>query len=288
MVDEKKNITDTDPESEIVAGQQLIRQRIAKEKERIKKLAAKSRKFRITVFTTLSLLIGGISWYFLSPVSKVGSINISGDSFLSREYIQQITGINEDSRFLLMIPIINEIKGESSPLIKNLKIRRGSDHAVFIEVEEMPIVGYIFDDKLEIMLGNGKRTDFVPGSIRNLALLPMFMGIEDEKASEIACGMALLQRDLLVRISEVRDFALSYDTNMVKFVMDDNYRVYTPIAGIEMLNQYLQILKTTTSPYRCILMDTGNNVAILTDCQQLEKMYQEMQNREQSPQPETS
>ena len=187
-------------------------------------------------------------------------------------------GISTNSEYMMVISSLAERKGENSPLIEDLKITKGPRHSIVISVKETPIVGYRYDDRMELVLGDGTFVEFESKYIKQLALLPMFMSMEEEKIIKAAKEMAKLELNTLIRISEVRDFALSYDENMVKFVMDDTYRIYCPIDGITLVDNYLQIIKNSTSKYKCIHIESINEVAIMRNCEELETMYETYKN----------
>lgn len=283
---DERNLHEDDEDSEVVAGQQLIRQAIDREASKIRELARQHRLSKVLIAVTAALVIIIAVMYAVSGLADVKDIRINGNDLLSREYVMEATGINDDSLYTFMIPMINEIKGSSSPLIKKLKVTKGKGHTVSIEIQEEDIVGYRYEDRMELILGNGKTVEYSSRYLKNLAALPMFWKIPEEDVVAIAGEMARLDLDMLVRIAEVHDFALSYDANMVKFVMDDGYRVYCSVTGIDMLNQYLEIIRTSTSKYRCILMDKSNNVAILRDCQELEKQYEETRQKDEPAAPQ--
>lgn len=275
MVDNKDRIEGFEADTELEAGQKLVKQTLDFEKARVVFMAKRKRNSRLLLLGVLFLSFLVIAAYTLSSISNVRSIKISGNSFLSDKYIAELVGIDADSKYMFIVPILKESKASGSPLIKEVRVLKRKNNSIVINVTENKIVGYQYESSMQLVLGDGSLLPFESRYVKNLALLPMFMGLEQEKLLRVAVEMAKLETDILVRISEVRDYALSYDNDMVKFVMEDGYTIYSSVAGIEMLNQYLGILKNTSSKYRCILMDRVNNVAILRDCAELEALYRD-------------
>ncbi len=275
MVDLDSGVEELQEESEVEAGQEVIRQTIAFENAKKKFQANKKKYSRLLVLITILMIILVSTVYLISPISNVKSVKINGNNVLADEYIRKVTGIDYNTKYVFLISPVKQAKANSSELIDNCEITKGRNHTVVINVDENSIVGYQYEDKMELILGDGRAIEFESNYIKNLALLPMFMSVPEDKLSRIATELGKLKFDTMVRISEVRDFALSYDYDMVKFVMEDGYSVYCSINGIDMLDQYLEILKNTSSKHKCILMDTSNNVAILRDCKELESLYQD-------------
>lgn len=259
-------------QQEVEAGINIIRQKVDLEKTR-KKLKAKKKLY--SIFALLGI-IGALLLmcviYILLPGSNVRSVKIINNNYLSDEYIQELTGISTKSEYVLLFPSLKAFKASRSPLVNGVKIERGSNKTVIIDVDENPIMGYRYNNGMELVLGDGSIIRFDQKYIKGLTILPMFMNVGDDKVSQVAIAMSKLDFDTISRIAEVRDFSLSYDSNMVKFIMDEGYAVYSSIDGIPLLKNYIDIITTTTSPNKCIYLDYDHNNAIVRNCQEMEKM----------------
>ena len=259
-------------QQEVEAGINIIRQKVDLEKAK-KKL--KARKKLYSIFALLGI-IGALLLicviYILLPGSNVRSVKIVNNNYLSDEYIQELTGISTRSEYVLLFPSLKAFKASRSPLVNGVKIERGPNKTVIIDVDENPIMGYRYTEGMELVLGDGSIIKFDQKYIKGLTILPMFMNVQDDKVAQVAIAMSRLDFDTISRIAEVRDFSLSYDTNMVKFIMDEGYAVYSSIDGIPLLKNYIDIITTTTSPNKCIYLDYDHNNAIVRNCQEMEKM----------------
>ena len=273
--------------SEEEAGKQLLREKI-----NFKKAAAAFRK-RKKLFSLLLIvgviavvvLVGGI--YLAGSRSNVRSIRIVNNDFLSDEYILKITDVSLDDKYLLLFPTIKEMKARESKLIEDISIKRGPDHSVIITVTEADIIGYRYDDRMELLLGDGSAVSFESGSIRSLSMLPMLIKVPEEKLKRVAEQFAQLDYDILTRISEVRDYALSYDDDMVKLVMDDGYKVYGNINDLPLMSYYLGVIRNASSnPNMCLYIDRVNNVFQLRSCSELDQMYENYLNPVPTEKPE--
>ena len=288
-------VTDQEGETESQAARRLIKEKITDEqqqKAQVKKNKRNRILKRLGIVAAVALL-----WFLfsLTDLSKVKSIKVINNTYLSDEYILSKAGLSYKSHYLTLFPSFRETMAKSSPLIKDIEIERGPQRSVIVTVEENNIVGYRYEEKMELVLSDGSFVEFKGEYIKNLSLLPMFMSVPEEKTVRIAKELSKLEGDILVRIAEIRDFALSYDADMVKFVMDNNYKVYCSVDGIHLMKEYMEIIKNTTTKTACIQLDTVNNVAIVTDCKEIETMYQEYlhgsepveQPEETTPQPES-
>ena len=259
-------------QQEVEAGINIIRQKVDLEKAR-KKLIARKKVYSILLLAGIIGMIGLMFFiYLLSPASNVRSVKIINNNYLSDEYIQELTGISTKSEYVLLFPGFKEYKASRSPLINDIRITRGANKTVIIDVDENPIMGYRFKDKMELVLGDGSIIKFDQKYVKGITILPLFMNVKDEKVVQVATQMNRLDFDTVSRIAEVRDFSMSYDSDMVKFVMDDGYEVYTTLDGIPLLVNYLDIITTTTSPNRCIYLDYDHNNAIVRNCREIEKI----------------
>lgn len=266
-----KNIQES--ETEVEAGKEFIKETLTLE-EAAKRLARKKIwHSRLLVVGIIVAIVGCIIGYLISDLSNVRSVKVINNSFLSAEYVMDQSGISTESDFILIFPKIKELSLRSDPLIKDVKITRGPNHSVIIDVTENSIVGYRYEEKMQLILGDGSFVDFKSKYISNLSLLPMFMSVPEEKIKMVAERLAELDPEVVMRISEVRDYALSYDENMIKFVMEDGYAVYSSMDGISYLKDYLSIIKNTGSSNKCIYFDTENKVAVMRSCSELEELY---------------
>ena len=266
-----KNIQES--ETEVEAGKEFIKETLTLE-EAAKRLARKKIwHSRLLVVGIIVAIVGCIIGYLISDFSNVRSVKVINNSFLSAEYIMDQAGISTESDFIFIFPKIKELSLRSDPLIKDVKITRGPNHSVVIDVTENGIVGYRYEEKMQLILGDGSFVDFKSKYISNLSLLPMFMSVPEEKIKMVAERLAELDPEVVMRISEVRDYALSYDENMIKFVMEDGYAVYSSMDGISYLKDYLSIIKNTGSSNKCIYFDTENKVAVMRSCSELEELY---------------
>ena len=275
----KDEIRENEPVTEEEAGKQLIRDSLNLEKAKLAFLKRKKLNSRLLVVGIIAVIAAILAIYFAGDGSNVRSVKVVDNRYVSGKYIEQLSGITLDSEYVLIVPKVVEMKLADSPLIESASVIRGANHSVVISVKEASIVGYRYDDKMELIMGDGSAITFDSSYISNLSMLPMFIKVPEEKTASIAGQLAKLDEDIFSRIVEVRDFALSYDSNMVKLVMEDGYRLYGSIDDLPLMDYYLGVIKNASdNPNMCLYIDRVNNVFQLRSCKELEDLYQQYLN----------
>ena len=256
---------------ELQAGLDVLMEKLDFEKAAKKLKSRRTLYSRLVIIGLVLLIVGSLALYFFSSASNVRSVKVVNNHYLSDEYIQELTGISTDSKYLLLFTSFNGYKAEDSPLIKDIRVEKGGNRSVVIYVEENTIMGYRYTDKMELVLGDGEIIPFESRYIFSLAILPMFMIGDNDRTIAIAKEMNNLDTDIISRISEIKEYSMSYDPNMVKFVMDDGYRIYTSLDGVKYIAEYLKIITSSSSKHSCIFIDPDHQMAVIRDCKDLEQ-----------------
>ncbi len=279
----KEEIRENEPETEEEAGKKLIRDSLNLEKAKLAFLKKQKINSRLLIVGIIAIIAAVLAIYFASSGSNVRSVKVVDNRYVSSKYIEELSGITLDSEYVLIVPKVIEMKLADSPLIESASVLRGANHSVVISVKETPIVGYRYDEKMELILSDGSTIPFDSSYIKNLSMLPMFIKVPEEKTKAVAEKLAALDEDIFSRIVEVRDFALSYDSNMIKLVMEDGYRLYGAIDDLHLMSYYLGVIKNASdSPNMCLYIDRVNNVFQLRNCKELEDLYQQYLNPQTS------
>ncbi|MBQ1878542.1 MAG: FtsQ-type POTRA domain-containing protein [Erysipelotrichaceae bacterium] len=272
------DVVEEDLPSEEEAGQEIILQKLNLEKAR-KELSERKKLLTVAVLTGILMIFAVIFMlYMFSPVSNVKNIRVVGNYYLSDQYILEQCGLSTDSKYVLLFAPFKEGDAEKSPLINKVHISRDKNMTVVVTVEENRLMGYRYDKKMELILADGSFIPFDGTYLKNLSLLPMYISMKEEKIRQVVEQLVKLDDDIVSRISEVKDFALSYDNNMVKFTMDDNYKVICSLNAVPLMKDYMQIVINTTSKMGCIYFDAASSTAVVRDCKELEKMQEDYLN----------
>ncbi|MBR0136834.1 MAG: hypothetical protein IJM15_00270 [Erysipelotrichaceae bacterium] len=235
------------------------------------------RKKLKAVIAMALIVIFLIAVYVISPDSKVKNINITGNYFLSDGYILEKCGIGYDDNFLFLFP---GKRKTDDPLISSIRISKVKNNCVNIAVQENTIVGYILTGEgkatvTSLLLKDGSMVRLEPSKIKSLALIPFIDGFTgDEEFEKLAQQLSQIDEAVLYRVSEIKKNPLSYDADMVKFLMDDGYAIYCNIRNLAYLNNYFEIVARYKSSYGCILIDDLTSTAVSIACDSIDRPQQ--------------
>ncbi|MBQ9840211.1 MAG: hypothetical protein IJO78_01310 [Erysipelotrichaceae bacterium] len=233
-----------------------------KKKRRIKRIA------RILLVFVVIAAISSI--YFMMDASKVKSIRVEHDSYLSEEYILDKANITYDSRYLLIFSPIVEFVMERDACIKNANVKHVKNQGIVIDVEEEQAVGYFWDDEqLRLLLGNGKTMKMSSSYYSVLKSLPFIKDTNsglDSKA--LANELSKLDYKIISNIAEIWNYTSSYDQNMIRLIMADGHQVFTNIDAIALLQNYNYITENLNKK-ACLVLDLQQNVAYTQSCNEL-------------------
>lgn len=224
-------------------------------KKNIKKV--KKRKIRFgRIFLVLIILF--LLFYLLANIFKfpIKNIYVKGNNILSDQEIIEITQIeNYPSIFSKSS---NEMKKrlEKNIYIKKAKITKKYLREVHITIEDNYPLFYDSDKKKTILLNKKKTTEklnapllinYVPDTIYNLFL---------EK-------MSSLDYDTIKRISEIKYDPNEVDEERFLLTMSDGNYVYLTLEKFEVINNYVDIIKTFNNKKGILYLDSGEYFKIM-------------------------
>lgn len=224
-------------------------------KKNIKKV--KKRKIRFgRIFLVLIILF--LLFYLLANIFKfpIKNIYVKGNNILSDQEIIEIVQIeNYPSIFSKSS---NEMKKrlEKSIYIKKAKITKKYLREVHITIEDNYPLFYDSDKKKTILLNKKKTTEklnapllinYVPDTIYNLFL---------EK-------MSSLDYDTIKRISEIKYDPNEVDEERFLLTMSDGNYVYLTLEKFEVINNYVDIIKTFNNKKGILYLDSGEYFKIM-------------------------
>ena len=241
---------------------------IKKEKQQKKKKRRYKRFARIALIFVVIVAIFSI--YFMMDASKVKSIRVEHDSYLSEEYILNKANITYDSRYLLVFSPFVEFMMERDACIKNANIKHVNNQGIVIDVEEEQAVGYFWDnEQLRLLLGNGKTMKISSSYYSVLKSLPFIKDTNSGLDSKtLAIELSKLDYKIISNIAEIWNYTSSYDQNMLRLIMADGHQVFTNIDAIALLQNYNYITENLNKK-ACLVFDLQQNVAYTQSCNEL-------------------
>lgn len=228
--------------------------------------AAKKRCFLIGIFLSLILLV---VLYFLSSYSNVYHITVEGNIYLKEQDIIKLSGLSEESKYLLVIPDVVEKRISDSSFIEDVSVEKKDDRLIKITVNEVKQVGYIFEDGMSsVLLIDGKRVELNSGTYYLIEKLPLIEGYNKDQLVDILRGFKNIEYKTINEISEIHRYPFSYDDNMMEIIMRDGNYCFVSWTGLKMLDEYYRIVSGIDSSLGnvCIYLDELTNSGYTSIC----------------------
>ena len=221
------------------------------------------KKKKLRVFRLLLLLIVcgglffGVYFYLKLPVTN---LIVSDNSYLSDDYILELSGLKDYPSFWLTSMRKSEKKLEKSSYIREAKIKRGFYHVLTIEVVENRALfskendsgKIVFEDGQTVTVGN----DFMFRIPRLLNYVP------DDKYDGFIKGMKNIDDNILAKISDIEYVANELDKERFLLYMDDGNMVYLTLTKFNMINYYNDVLEQLEDRKGILYLDNGNHFQI--------------------------
>lgn len=219
----------------------------------------------IKLLCALSLVLFGVLIYFFSDDSRIRALSVSGNYYYTPQQIYSIAGISSGSRILFEPSFLMEQRLESDPLIEQADVRV-SGQSVSIDVKEKLIIGYYVRDGQNFVLCSDGQS--IPAEnvmdMKNLIHVPLLADLSDETMQMICSQFQdypeYLNREILEKIAEILPWSESYDSNMLKLIMQDGNSVFTSIDSLHMISRYQLLLTELQGEDVCLLLDGSNDI----------------------------
>lgn len=239
--------------------------------EKIKETRKKNRKEKakkiLRIIVVLSILVMITFMYLQTSISKIKTINVIGNSLLTKEEILTQAEIAINDYYVLQIPFVLENRLKKHYLIDDAKVKWHLDRSITIEVTEEKSFGYRFDDKPYIILRDNTMIEMDETNLHLLPHLPFIKGFDsDELQKELIESFSDVNEEMLLNVSEIHQFAKSYDDKMVRIYMNDGNQVFASFQSVYQLNHYYDILKLLNGYNNCIYIDELSKEAYTSDC----------------------
>ena len=215
----------------------------------------------------LSVILLVVS-YFLLPSSKVKALSVVGNNYLDKGYIEKLSGVNYSSRYFLVFPGMTANKIKQDPQIKNASVRLLPENVVQIVVEEEQPVGYRYEEKGSvILLENGNKVELTSEKMGMISRLPFIDGfVEEEQTQQLIKALASIDKKILEEITEVRQYSLDYDDEVMMIQMREGGYFFTTYYLIDSINYYHDMYVRLKDKNACIYADANERVVGARAC----------------------
>lgn len=256
--------------------------------EKIVSAAKKKRKRRIrrrlkSMIVVCAFIALGI-FYLMSDMSHVKSLTVIGNHVYTDAMILEKAHLNYESNFVLTSSWWTERQLKKDELIEDVKISKNLQGGLEIDVTEKMVIGYLQEDIHSLLIqGQGliQLKEMDESLIRNI---PRISGLNKEEMVKLDEAFEKVESEYVHMISEIVPFATSYDSQMVQLVMLDGNRVNTTYRGIELINNYKDILAQLEGTHVCLYVDefSGNIIKENGDCSNASKAEETPTNAEET------
>ena len=240
---------------------QVLRLRKDKRKRKLK------RKIKVVLILFVMLLIAG---YFVSDISRVHDINMTGLQEVSKDDIEKSISVHEGDIVLFVNTGKIEDEIAKMPFIKKVKVTKSLLGSVQIEVEEAQKVAYcVIDKKTYVIdeLGNVSETDD-KDLIASLQSTPQITKFKDlQLLKEFAKKYVNIPEIIKSQTSDIIYDPQKADETRLKFIMDDGKILYLRIEDmVEQLNKFDYEANKEVYKDKCVFSFEGNYV-YMKDCE---------------------
>lgn len=220
--------------------------------------------FRVSLLLATLVLIG---YYLLSDLSLVKQIQIDGLTYLTKDQVLAQSTITYQSRYPFVLAANVEKALLQNPLIENVKVTHQDFGGIRIVVTERVPIGYRYIEQAEILFTDGTVAPMDETMTALVARIPLITGfLESEQLADLAKAFKNVQPRMISQISEINQYAISYDPNMIRLTMQDGHQFFSSYYSLDVINQYHDIVSALKKQNACIYVDEMTKTAYTQLC----------------------
>lgn len=222
------------------------------EKNMVKKRKLNLKRVLVLIFSLFIVFF--LLYLFLTR--KIENIYIYNNSILSDQEIIDTSKLRNYPSYILRTKssIVSELL--KNKFIKNVEVDKKRFKEIHIYIEEYKPIFY---DEInnKTILENGIEADL------NIELPILINDIEEQYYIKLVEKMALVNSDVLIKISEIKYEPNNIDKERILLTMNDRNYVYLTLYTFEKINNYNNILPTLEGKRGILYLDSGNYFEIL-------------------------
>lgn len=224
-------------------------------KRKVKKKRRRLKIKNIIIFLITIILIGNLIYIFLT--SPIKNIYVIGNNILKDEEIIKESNIESYPSFILTNNIIIKKKLLKNQYIEEVKINKKWWGKIYINIKEYTPICTIKDTN-KIILSNGIQID----NTKNIDEIPFLMNDNKENYDNFVKKFSLVNKEVLLQISEINYSPTEVDNNRYYLSMNDGNYVYITLTKIKRLNKYNEIKEEMNGKKGIIYLDSGNYIEV--------------------------
>lgn len=243
-------------------------------KREIERDNARFKKSKRVLFIVAILLANLLVclFYFTSSMSKVTTISVSGNQFLTKDYIRQYAKLDLNSRYYLIFSYRISSRLEQEPFIQQASVTMKEHGVVEINVVEKKPVGYRYENETPMILfSDNTKTELTSDYLSVVARIPFMTGFEtDEQTYLLTKAMNDVHLSLIEDIAEIHQYDLGYDQQAIQVQMRDGGFFFASYYSLDLINSYHEIYGKLKDKNTCLFADQGQRVVYAKVCPWLE------------------
>ena len=205
--------------------------------------------------------------YFLSNASNIYRVSIKGNIYLSDDEILELSGLDNNDKFILISRHKVEKKIKENHLIKNCKVDLIVNNVVQINVEEYKAIGYAYEDNNNVLIiENDERIILNNNNVYLIEKVPLIYGFINEDIVLLEKNLRDIDYKLINEISEIHYYPNLKYQNIMLIMRDGNY-IFTSVYGLNLLNKYHEIdASYENKENECYYFEDISNNAYISAC----------------------
>lgn len=193
-------------------------------KEKRAKRRKRQKQIQYSVFGVLLFIIILILIYMFTPLSKISSVEISGNDNTSKNQINKAINVKDNSRMYTYSTTKAQNKLEESTLIKNAEVKKHFPNNLTVKVSEKQIVALTKKkDKYVPVLEDGTELEDYDGNATDNG--PILEGFEKDKKEKIIQALSEMPAKVRGMIAEIKFDPQENAQNQIKLFTTDDIQI---------------------------------------------------------------
>lgn len=193
-------------------------------KEKRAKRRKRQKQIQYSVFGVLLFIIILILIYMFTPLSKISSVEISGNNNTSKNTINKAINVKDNSRMYTYSTTNAQNKLEESTLIDSAEVKKHFPKKLTVKVSEKQIVALTKKkDKYVPVLEDGTELEDYDGNATDNG--PILEGFEKDKKEKIIQALSEMPAKVRGMIAEIKFDPQENAQNQIKLFTTDDIQI---------------------------------------------------------------
>ena len=193
-------------------------------KEKRAKRRKRQKQIQYSVFGVLLFIIILILIYMFTPLSKISSVEISGNNNTSKNTINKAINVKDNSRMYTYSTTNAQNKLEESTLIDSAEVKKYFPNKLTVKVSEKQIVALTKKkDKYVPVLEDGTELEDYDGNATDNG--PILEGFEKDKKEKIIQALSEMPAKVRGMIAEIKFDPQENAQNQIKLFTTDDIQI---------------------------------------------------------------